>query len=104
MTRSRILAFYQILKMAGNWPVLAIRQRQAYHSPALEAQLKEHQIPYQVQWTESGGGSEVRKRVEAVNRWYQHDWRMIDNKIRSSIVEGIAQHSGTKPPFLKRQP
>ena len=28
MTRSRILAFYQILKMADNWPVLAIRQRQ----------------------------------------------------------------------------
>ena len=28
MTRSRILAFYQILKMAENWPVLAIRQGQ----------------------------------------------------------------------------
>ena len=28
MTRSRILAFYQILKMAENWPVLEIRQRQ----------------------------------------------------------------------------
>ena len=28
MTRSRILAFYQILKTAENWPVLAIRQGQ----------------------------------------------------------------------------
>ena len=62
----------------------------AYHSPALEAQLKELQIPYRVQWTESVRSSEIRQRVEAVNRWYQHDWRMIDNKIRSSIVEGIS--------------
>ncbi len=35
-------------------------------------------------------GEEIRQRVEAVNRWYQHDWGMIDNKIRSSIVEGIS--------------
>ena len=62
----------------------------AYHSPALEAQLKELQIPYRVQWTESVRSSEIRQRVEAVNRWYQHDWQMIDNKIRSSIVEGIS--------------
>ena len=62
----------------------------ADHSPALESRLKELQIDYRIEWTESGGGSEVRKRVEAVNRWYQHDRRMIDNKIRSSIVEGIS--------------
>ena len=35
-------------------------------------------------------GEEIRHRVEAVNRWYQHDWGQIDNKIRSSIVEGIS--------------
>ena len=63
---------------------------QAYHSPSLESQLKELQIDYQVQWTESVRSSEIRQRVEAVNRWYQHDWRMIDNKIRSSIVKGIS--------------
>ena len=63
---------------------------QADHSPALESQLKELQIDYQVQWTESVKSSEIRQRVEAVNRWYQHDWQMIDNKIRSSIVEGIS--------------
>ena len=60
------------------------------HTPALEARLKEYEIPYQVQWTESAWAVEVRQRVEAVNRWYQHDWQMIDNKIRSSIVEGIS--------------
>ena len=63
---------------------------QADHSPSLESQLKELQIEYRIEWTESVRSSEIRQRVEAVNRWYQHDWRMIDNKIRSSIVEGIS--------------
>ena len=35
---------------------------------------------------ESTVGEEIRQRVEAVNRWYQHDWGMIDNK--------IVEHSG----------
>ena len=62
----------------------------ADHSSSLESQLKELQIEYRIEWTESVRSSEIRQRVEAVNRWYQHDWRMIDNKIRSSIVEGIS--------------
>ena len=62
----------------------------ADHSPALESRLKELQIEYRIEWTESVRSSEIRQRVEAVNRWYQHDWQMIDNKIRSSIVEGIS--------------
>ena len=60
------------------------------HHPTVEARLKELQIEYKIEWTESVRGEEIRKRVEAVNRWYQHDWQMIDNKIRSSIVEGIS--------------
>ena len=60
------------------------------HNPAVEARLKELQIEYEVEWTESVRTEEIRRRVEAVNRWYQHDWGMIDNKIRSSIVEGIS--------------
>ena len=62
----------------------------ADHDSALESQLKELQIEYRIEWTESVRSSEIRQRVEAVNRWYQHDWQMIDNKIRSSIVEGIS--------------
>ena len=34
--------------------------------------------------------TEIRLRVEAVNRWYVHDWNTLDNKIRSSIVEGVS--------------
>ena len=33
---------------------------------------------------------EIQLRVEAVNRWYVHDWNTLDNKIRSSIVEGVS--------------
>ena len=35
-------------------------------------------------------GTQIRLRVEAVNRWYVHDWNTLDNKIRSSIVEGVS--------------
>ena len=75
----------------GNWQMNKQDETfQAYHSPAVESQLKELQIAYQVQWTESLGAAEIRQRVEAVNRWYRHDWQMMDNKLRSSIVEGIS--------------
>ena len=33
---------------------------------------------------------EIRLRVEAVHRWYVHDWNTLDNKIRSSMVEGVS--------------
>ena len=63
---------------------------QKHHSAAVESQLKGLNIKYETKWSESMVGEEIRQRVEAVNRWYQHDWGMIDNKIRSSIVEGIS--------------
>ena len=28
--------------------------------------------------------------MEAVNRWFVHDWQTLDNKIKSSIVEGVS--------------
>ena len=78
---------------SGNRKWIPIEQENTFytdHSPAVVARLKELQIEYKIEWTESVRGEEIRKRVEAVNRWYQHDWQMIDNKIRSSIVEGIS--------------
>ena len=33
---------------------------------------------------------ETRERVEAVKRWFVHDWQTLDNKIKSSIVEGVS--------------
>ena len=54
------------------------------------AYLADHQIPYQAERHDYGSAQDLRLRVEAVNRWYQHDGNRRDNKIRSSIVEGIS--------------
>lgn len=32
----------------------------------------------------------MREQVEAIERWYRHDWMALDPKIRTSIVEGIS--------------
>ena len=52
--------------------------------------LTDRHIEHQIERTESTATMEIRLRVEAVNRWYVHDWNTLDNKIRSSIVEGVS--------------
>ena len=52
--------------------------------------LKDHKIKYDRERFESATAMEIRLRVEAVNRWYVHAWNTLDNKIRSSIVEGVS--------------
>ena len=37
-----------------------------------------------------GAGAERLERVWAVKRWYDDDWMKLDNKVRSSVVEGVA--------------
>ena len=34
------------------------------------------------------------ERIEAIERWYHHDWMKIDLKLRTSIVEGISVFLG----------
>ena len=58
--------------------------------PAALAYLNAHTITHQIERTESTATREIRLRVEAVHRWYVHDWNTLDNKIRSSIVEGVS--------------
>ena len=52
--------------------------------------LKAHKIKHERERFENATAMEIRLRVEAVNRWYVHDWNTLDNKIRSSIVEGVS--------------
>ena len=52
------------------------------------AYLTDKKIGHRIERTESEGAKDIRLRVEAVHRWYVHDWNTLDNKIRSSIVEG----------------
>ena len=63
-------------------------QQTAYTRP-MKAKLDELKIAYRIVW-EPGPGDEVRERVEAVKRWFVHDWQTLDNKVKSSIVEGVS--------------
>ena len=55
----------------------------------LEHKLKELGIESRIVW-EPGAGDDVRERVAAVKRWFDNDWQKLDNKIKSSIVEGVS--------------
>jgi TraM recognition site of TraD and TraG len=63
----------------------------------LEAHLIDRKIRYEVQ-TESDPAGELtsqhsgdkREQFEAVKRWFYHDWKRIEPRLRTSIVEGIS--------------
>ena len=57
--------------------------------PELEHKLEELGIKPRIVW-EPGAGDDVRERVAAVKRWFDNDWQKLDNKIKSSIVEGVS--------------
>ena len=58
-------------------------------SPELEHKLEELTIQSRIVW-EPGAGDDARERVAAVKRWFDNDWQKLDNKIKSSIVEGVS--------------
>ena len=62
---------------------------QAVYTRPLKEKLDELNIPHEIVW-EPGPGEDTRERMEAVNRWFVHDWQNLDNKIKSSIVEGVS--------------
>ena len=62
---------------------------QAVYTRPMKAKLDELHIAYEIVW-EPGPGEDTRERVEAVKRWFVHDWQTLDNKTKSSIVEGVS--------------
>ncbi len=58
--------------------------------PALADRLAELEIEYATETAGDGAGREFAEQVEAVERWYVHDWSALDAKLRTSIVEGIS--------------
>ena len=65
------------------------KEKRAAYTRPMKAKLDELKIAYRIVW-EPGPGDEVRDRVEAVKRWFVHDWQTLDNKVKSSIVEGVS--------------
>jgi len=58
--------------------------------PVLRERLAELEIAFEIEGSANGAGSELREQVEAIERWYRHDWIALDPKVRTSIVEGIS--------------
>ncbi|MGO9096966.1 MAG: type IV secretory system conjugative DNA transfer family protein [Bryobacteraceae bacterium] len=65
----------------------------ARHTPELERYLNEHAMEHESYFVPKvGDGLLDRKQqqFEAVKRWFEDDWTRIENKLRTSIVEGIS--------------
>ena len=65
------------------------QNQQAVYTRPMKEKLDELHIAHEIAW-EPGPGEDTRERVEAVKRWFVHDWQALDNKIKSSIVEGVS--------------
>ena len=74
----------------GEWQWMAAgEEMRAEWNPELEQKLKKLTVQPRIVW-EPGAGDDVRERVAAVKRWFENDWQKLDNKIKSSIVEGVS--------------
>ena len=58
--------------------------------PELGLRLDELGVAFETEEAGGGAGREVAEQVEAIERWYSHDWMALDAKLRTSIVEGIS--------------
>ena len=65
------------------------KDQQAVYTRPMKEKLDALKIAHRIVW-EPGPGEDTRERVEAVKRWFVHDWQTLDNKIKSSIVEGVS--------------
>jgi hypothetical protein len=59
------------------------------YEAALETYLDRRGVPYRVQKPQAPGWAARRHQLEAVERWYLHGWSRLDNRLRSSITEGV---------------
>ena len=56
----------------------------------LRAKLAKLEVAGATEPAGGGAGVEFRQQLEAIERWYLHDWMALDAKLRTSIVEGIS--------------
>jgi hypothetical protein len=68
------------------------KSHKAPQSPALEEALKQGQVQYELSFEPPSQPTDPLKLeiLEGVKRWFYNDWRRIENKLRTSIVEGIS--------------
>ena len=56
----------------------------------LRERLAKLKVAYETEPAGHGAARELREQLEAIERWYLHDWMALDAKLRTSIVEGIS--------------
>jgi hypothetical protein len=73
------------------------QKMKASFTPELQRSLGERNVPFEYEEAASLQGidsvaitKDKREQLEAVKRWYTHDWCRIEPKLRTSIVEGIS--------------
>ena len=61
-------------------------------TPGLAAVLKDKEIQWEAENATRKGpvSPDKREQLEAVKRWHDHDWKRIEPRLRTSIVEGIS--------------
>ncbi len=70
----------------------ALKAYKAAQSPTLDEALRAANISFHIETDQSNRPIDPIKReiLDGVIRWFTNDWRRIENKLRTSIVEGIS--------------
>jgi len=68
------------------------QQYRVQHSPRAREVLQKLEIELTIQRETPPNGIDTDKKqqLEAVKRWYNDDWKNLDKKLQSSVVEGIS--------------
>ena len=72
-----------------SWSRASADAVRAVYDAGLVDRLQELGLPVQVH-SPHQARSDHERRVEAVARWHQYDWLVLDQKLRTSIIEGVS--------------
>jgi hypothetical protein len=88
---------FMALRELESFPFERAERSDRMSAPAtaeLRQLLDEHAVAYDTVEQEGTAGSgwteEKCQQFEAVKRWFDHDWRRLDARLRTSVVEGIS--------------
>jgi hypothetical protein len=59
------------------------------YSAELEDHLRGNNVPYEVRKPVGDAMAGRRHQIDALDRWYTHGWSRLDQRLRSSIAEGV---------------
>jgi hypothetical protein len=92
LTEEEYLKFPRALEPFGFRLDQESNRYRAPYTPGLAVVLKNKEIQWETENATRKGpvSSDRREQLEAVKRWHEHDWRRIEPKLRTSIVEGIS--------------